>query len=174
MQKRRVYSWYGNGTIWAGCIDNTCSSPDERTVTLSSQSVHLPQGLMETQQDPETANFSRQCLPRATWNTTEIEASTSSVKIQREGSWKGTRRGKICLLKVCKTDCFVSGLVANSSTLNGHRANKNGYLLSVLVHRLSDLCRTNVFAICGLWHIDFLELWSSWTGFSRIPHFLPA
>lgn len=129
---------------------------------------------METQQDPETTNFSHQCLPRATWNTNEIEVSTSSVKIQQEGSWKGTRRGKICLLKVCKTDCFVSGLVAYSSTLNGHRANKNGYLLSVLVHRLSDLCRTNVFALCDLWHIDFLELWSPWTGFSRIPHFLPV
>lgn len=133
-----------------GFIDNTCSSPGERTVTLSSQSVHLPQGLLDRQQDPETANFPHQCLPRATWNTTEIEASTNSIKIQQERSWKFTRRGKISLLKVCKADSFVGRLVANSSTLPGQRANKNGYLLSVLVHRLSDLCRTNVFALWDL------------------------
>lgn len=124
------------------------TSAGERTVTLSSQSVHLPQALVETQQDQKHQTSLTSASPRATWNTTEIKTSTNSVKVQLEGSWKCTRKGKLCLLKVYKADSFVGGLVANSSTLTRHRANRNGYLLSVLVHRLSDLCRTNVFALC--------------------------
>lgn len=123
-----------------GFIDSTCSSPGHPELTMCA-----PTSGTLGQQDPGQQTF---LTSRATWNTTEIETSTNSVKIQQKGSWKCKRRGKIYLMKVCKGDSFVSGLVAISSTLTGHRANKNGYLLSVLEHRLSDLCRTNIFALC--------------------------
>ena len=60
-----------------------------------------------------------------------------------------------------KPDSYVDWLVLNSSTITEQRANRN--YCSLLADRLSDLCRTNIFALHDFWHIDFLEPWSHLT-----------
>lgn len=155
----------GNGTIWVvGFIDNNCSSPGERTVTLSSQSVHPPQALMETQHDPERANFP----PKSPWNTAEIEASTNSVKIQQEGSWNVQGKGKYVYWRYAKQIVlWVGWLPIHPPSLDTQQAK-----LAICYQFQCTDCLTYAEQMYLL-SVTF-DIWIFWTGFFRIPHFLPA